>query len=135
MVPADDSDTAADAGDSNRAAYVYCPDCGSKASADWSFCRSCEASIDDVEPADTALVVRTDGEDVDLSEFLGAETGCEKCGHAEAAVEDVAASSDGFPRLLDVQNRRYMAASCTRCGYTEFYKGLRPAQALALFGR
>jgi hypothetical protein len=126
MVPADDSD-------SDRPTYVYCPDCGTRASADWSFCRRCEASLDDAEPADGTLTVRNDGEEVDLSEHLSGDPGCPKCGHTDAEVDDIATTGAGFSRLFDVQNRRYRAVSCTRCGYTEFYKGRRPNEVLDLF--
>jgi len=123
MVPSDD------------APYVYCPECGSKASADWSFCRSCNASLADAESVDDDLVVRDDGEDVDLSEFLGEATGCAKCGHTDATVDDIAVTSNDMARALDVESRRFKSVSCTRCGYTEQYKGRRPNEALALFLR
>jgi len=129
------SDATGEATDGDRPDTVYCPECGTKASADWAFCRHCEASLADAAPADGDLRVRTDGEEVDLSEHVGEVTGCRKCGHADVDVQDVAASSDGFARLLDVQTRRFRAVSCTRCGYTEFYRGRRPNEAAALFVR
>jgi predicted nucleic-acid-binding Zn-ribbon protein len=127
MAPADGDD------DSERPTYVYCPECGAKASADWSFCRRCEASLDDAEPADRKLTVEDDGKEVALSEFVDQETGCPKCGHTDAEVDDIATTGDGMSRLFDVQNRRYKAVSCTRCGYTEFYKGRRPNEVIDLF--
>jgi hypothetical protein len=133
MVPADDGEATDGASDADRPSYVYCPECGTKASADWSFCRGCEASLADVEPTDEGLIVRNDGEDVDLSPFVDEETGCPKCGHTEAEVDDVATTGAGLSRLLDVQNRRFKAVSCTRCGYTEFYRGRRPSEVLDLF--
>jgi hypothetical protein len=131
MAPADDATD--DARDADRSRYVYCPDCGAKASADWSFCRRCEASLDDAEPTDDRLIVRNDGEDVDLSAFVDGDPGCPKCGHGDAAVEDVATTGDGVARMLDVENRRFRAVSCTRCGYTEFYRGRSSREALDLF--
>lgn len=121
MVPAD--------GGSN---YVYCAECGLKASADWSYCRSCEASLADATPADERLIVRNDGEDVDLTEYVDSD-GCPKCGYTEAEVQAVAATDDGVGRVLGVENRRFKAASCTRCGYTEFYKGRKRSEVLKLF--
>jgi predicted nucleic-acid-binding Zn-ribbon protein len=122
-------------GDGNDPTYVYCPECGAKAAADWSFCRSCEASLRGAEPVDEQMVVRNDGEDVDLSEFVGEATGCRKCGHMDAEADDIAATSDGFPWAFDIENQWFSAVSCTRCGYTEFYKGRRSNEALALFMR
>lgn len=133
MAPAEEGDASGDEAGPERPSYVYCPDCGSKASADWSFCRSCEASLDEARPADEKLVVRNDGEDVDLSEFVDGETGCPKCGYTEAEVEAIATTGDGISRLFDVQIRQYDAVSCARCGYTEFYKGRRPNEVLDLF--
>lgn len=122
MAPADDSP------------YVHCPECGSKASSDWSFCRNCNASLADAEPVGD-LVVRDDGEDVDLSAFVDEVTGCAKCGHTDATVDDIATTSNDMARALDVENRRFKSVSCTRCGYTEQYKGRKPNEALALFLR
>lgn len=133
MDPADDSEATGDADGSDRFSHVYCPECGAKASADWSFCRGCEASLDDADPADGRLVVRNDGEYVDLSEHVSGETGCPKCGHTEAEVDDIPTTGSGFSRLFDIQNRRFKTVSCTRCGYTEFYKGRRPDVVLDLF--
>jgi predicted nucleic-acid-binding Zn-ribbon protein len=119
----------------NGSTYVYCAECGAKASPDWSFCRSCNASLSDAEPADETLTIREDGEDIDLSEFVGEETGCEKCGHAEATVDDIAVTGNDMSRALDVESRRFKAVTCDRCGYTEQYKRRRPKEALALFLR
>lgn len=124
-----------DGNDSGGSTYVHCPDCGSRASADWSFCRSCEASLDDAAPADRSLVVRRGGEDLDLSEYVGDPTGCDKCGHTDPAVGEIAVTGEGFPEVLEVQNRRFRAVSCPRCGYTEFYAGLGRDQASELFLR
>ncbi|MDG5778565.1 zinc ribbon domain-containing protein [Haloarculaceae archaeon H-GB1-1] len=132
MAPADDRDRTDDDTDSSPS-HVYCPDCGTKAPTDWSFCRQCEASLRDADPADEKLIVRNDGEDVDLSAYVDEEAGCPKCGHTDAEVDDVATTGDGVSRLFDVQNRRFKAVSCTRCGYTEFYKGRRPGVVLDLF--
>ena len=133
MVPGDDREKTSDGGDSRQASHVYCPECGTKASADWSFCRSCQASLGDAEPADETLVVGEDGEEVPLSDLVEGEMGCPKCGHTEAEVDDIATTGDGVTRLLDLQNRRFRAISCTRCGYTELYKGRRPNEVVDLF--
>jgi predicted nucleic-acid-binding Zn-ribbon protein len=126
MAPTDD-------GDPERPSYVRCHECGTKASADRSFCRNCEASLGDAEPVDERPVARDDGADVDLSELGDGETGCPKCGHTDAEVDDIATTGAGVSRLFDVQNRRYRAVSCTRCGYTEFYRGRRPNEVVDPF--
>ncbi|MEF8815133.1 MAG: zinc ribbon domain-containing protein [Halovenus sp.] len=134
MVPTDESGSTAVSSESTQRSYVYCPECGAKASADWSFCRSCNSSLEDAE-SPSGLIVRNDGEDVDLTEFVDETTGCEKCGHTDPAVEDVAMTSNDMARALDVESRRFKAVSCTRCGYTEYYKGRRPQEARDLFLR
>ncbi|MEF8757868.1 MAG: zinc ribbon domain-containing protein [Halobacteriales archaeon] len=134
MAPADDGETAEAPAD-RGSGHVYCPECGAKAAADWSFCRNCRAPLDDAEPVDRDLVVRNDGEEVDLSEFVGEPSGCRKCDNMDAAVEDLSISDSGAARLLDIENRRFRSVSCTRCGYTEFYRGRAPNEALALFLR
>lgn len=135
MVPGDDSEATSDEADSVRASYVYCPECDAKASVDWSFCRNCQASLGDAEPVDDTLIVRNDGRDIDLSAFVNEETGCPKCGHADAEVDDIATTGNDASRLVDLQNRRFKAVTCTRCGYSEFYKDRRPDEARALFLR
>ena len=72
MAPEDDTEPTADAGDSGPS-YVYCPECDTRASADWAFCRSCQASLDDAVPADEKLVVRNDGEKLSTSQKFGTE--------------------------------------------------------------
>jgi hypothetical protein len=114
--------------------HVYCPERGSKASPDWTFCRSCEASLEGAEPSRDRLIVRNDGEDVDLTDHLDGEEGCPKCGHTDAEVDDVATTGTGVSMLFDVQNRRFKAVSCTRCSYTEFYRGRR-GEVLDIFIR
>jgi hypothetical protein len=113
--------------ESERPSFVLCSACGAKASGDWSFCRRCEASLDDAVPADDRSVVP------DESLGSGDDAGCPKCGHTEAEVDDVATTGTGLSRLVDVQNRQFKAVSCTRCGYTEFYRTGRSDALLDLF--
>ena len=46
---------------------------------------------------------------------------CSKCGHGQAHVDRVAVSGAGLSRFFDVQNRRLITVSCTRCGFTELF--------------
>lgn len=99
-------------------AFVYCAACGSKAATSWSYCRSCQSSLEDAHPPEDGL------EQVGADEVLDMEeAGCPKCGHEETDVDEVATTGMGLTRLLDVQNRRFHAVSCENCGYTEFYRG------------
>lgn len=95
--------------------YVHCDSCGAKASTSWSFCRSCHSSLDDAVPPAEADDMYDDALAFDE------ESGCPKCGHDQAQVDQIATTGDGLSRLFDVQNRRFQVVSCTRCGYCEFY--------------
>ncbi|MFB6205727.1 MAG: zinc ribbon domain-containing protein [Haloglomus sp.] len=101
-------------------------------SDNWSFCRSCNTSLGDAESADQKLIVRNDGEDVDRSEFVDEATGRAKCGHTDAAVDDIATTGNDMSRALEIESRRFKAVSCTRCGFTELYRGQRPNEARAV---
>lgn len=99
-------------------AFVYCASCGSKAATSWSFCRSCQASLDDARPPKDGLEQLGADEVLDMG-----ESGCPKCGHEDAEVDQIATTGMGLTRLFDVQNRRFNVVTCTNCGYTEFYRG------------
>ena len=47
---------------------------------------------------------------------------CPKCGNRKAEKDNIRTTGAGFTRYFNIQNRRFIAVSCTRCGYTEFYK-------------
>jgi hypothetical protein len=110
-MPADGSSDDGERGSDH--AFVYCPSCGSKAASSWSYCRACRSSLADARPAKPRPRRTFDVE----------ERGCPKCGHEEAEVDEVATTGAGLTRVLDLQNRRFHAVSCTNCGYTEFYRG------------
>jgi predicted nucleic-acid-binding Zn-ribbon protein len=93
---------------------VSCPECGAKAPPSWSFCRSCKSSLDDA---------RTVGDSLREEISDSAETGCPKCGHDEADVDDILTVGRGLSGKLDVAGQRFQVVSCTRCGYSEFYRG------------
>ncbi len=104
--------------DDTQAEFVYCANCGSKAPTSWSFCRSCESSLDDARPATTEV------SDLQSDDFDGIdETGCPKCGHEEAEIDDIATTGVGLSRLFDIQTRRFRVVTCTNCGYSELYRG------------
>ena len=49
------------------------------------------------------------------------DRGCRRCGHDEAAVDKIFASSGGVQAMADVDGRPFRIIYCTRCGYTEHY--------------
>jgi len=48
---------------------------------------------------------------------------CAKCGNASFESEEIRTTGGRFSKIFDVQNKKFTAVSCTRCGYTELYKG------------
>lgn len=110
--PSGDTEDAEDAEDAETdPEFVICASCDSKAATSWSFCRSCQSSLEDARPPEEGL------------EKLGAEaaldmeeTGCPKCGQEDAEVDEIAATGTGLTKLFDVQNRRFRVVTCTNCG-------------------
>ncbi|MEC7754706.1 MAG: zinc ribbon domain-containing protein [Bacteroidota bacterium] len=47
---------------------------------------------------------------------------CPKCSNRSFETDTVAMTGSGLSRFFDIQNRKFAAINCTRCGYTEFYK-------------
>ncbi len=56
-----------------------------------------------------------------LDQELAARFVCAKCQARGARVKRVALAGTGISRLLNIQHNKYAAASCNRCGFTEFY--------------
>lgn len=48
---------------------------------------------------------------------------CPKCRHAEFETGVFRATGGNFARIFDVQNRRFSTVTCSRCEYTEIYRG------------
>jgi len=46
---------------------------------------------------------------------------CPKCNHTQCLIDEMHTTGGGLSKLFDVQNRKFMAVSCQRCGYTELY--------------
>ncbi len=47
---------------------------------------------------------------------------CAKCGNRTASIDKIRTTGAGFTRYFNIQNREFNAVSCTKCGYTEFYR-------------
>ncbi len=97
--------------------FVACPECGAKAPASWSFCRECQSSLSAAEAWEEQATP------ADLPGAEIGESGCPKCGHEEAEVDEIATSGAGLSRLFDIQNRKFRVVTCTNCGFSELYRG------------
>ena len=58
---------------------------------------------------------------VDWIEVFNGKWRCPKCGSTSIIVNEHTFTGSGFTRLLDWQAYEYVAVTCKRCGYTEFY--------------
>jgi len=47
---------------------------------------------------------------------------CTKCGGTDYRSGKLRATGSGLTRFLNIQNQKYVTASCTKCGYTELYR-------------
>ncbi len=54
---------------------------------------------------------------------------CVKCGGRKAEVDEIRTTGAGFTKYFNIQNRKFTAVSCSRCGFTEFYRGSRAGGA------
>lgn len=54
---------------------------------------------------------------------------CAKCGNKKADIDNIRTTGSGFTRYFNIQNRKFVAISCSKCGYTEFYKAERTSGA------
>jgi len=48
---------------------------------------------------------------------------CPKCGNTQFETDVMRATGGRFAKIFDVQNRKFTTLTCTRCKYTEFYRG------------
>ncbi|MFD1485512.1 zinc ribbon domain-containing protein [Lacticaseibacillus baoqingensis] len=47
---------------------------------------------------------------------------CPKCHNHQYDSDQFQATGGTFAKLLDVQNKKFITISCTRCGFTELYR-------------
>ena len=48
---------------------------------------------------------------------------CPKCGNTHYEVDEIRTTGGRFSKIFDIQNKKFTAVSCSRCHYTELYKG------------
>lgn len=106
--------------------YVRCPSCGTKAPRSWSFCRSCEASLENAPSYDPDPVIPDEPPE-------WGERGCLKCGSEDVRVGEIGTTGGDFSKLVDWQTETFQVASCKNCGYSEFYRGLEDEHVRELF--
>ena len=48
---------------------------------------------------------------------------CPKCRNRNFEQDEMRATGGAFSKIFDVQNKKFTTITCTKCKYTEFYKG------------
>lgn len=52
-----------------------------------------------------------------MSEYV-----CPKCGSSEYITDTIQTTGGNLSKFFDVQNKKFLAVSCAKCGYTELYR-------------
>ena len=47
---------------------------------------------------------------------------CPKCGGTSCTQDQLQATGGTMAKLFDIQDKKFITISCSRCGYTELYK-------------
>lgn len=47
---------------------------------------------------------------------------CPKCNCTEYETDQIQTTGGNFSKVFNVQNKKFVAVNCKKCGYTEFYK-------------
>ena len=66
------------------------------------------------DPENTAIDIHETMRKLDMA--------CMKCGSRDFTSGEIRATGGFWTKLFGVQSERYFSRSCTRCGFTEFYK-------------
>ena len=51
------------------------------------------------------------------------EYSCEKCNSTNFEEGKISTTGSGLSKFFNMQNNRFVTISCTKCGYTELFKG------------
>ena len=47
---------------------------------------------------------------------------CPKCGNTHYESDQFQATGGKFAKIFDIQNKKFITVSCSRCGFTELYR-------------
>lgn len=48
---------------------------------------------------------------------------CPKCSNREFETDELSTTGGGFSKFFNIQNKKFTTVTCTKCNYTELYKG------------
>ena len=58
---------------------------------------------------------------------------CPKCNHKECEIGEIRVTGSFWTKIFNVQNKKYASVSCSKCFYTEFYKGQSSSRIANVF--
>ena len=47
---------------------------------------------------------------------------CQKCGNMHYESDQFQATGGNFAKIFDIQNKKFITISCTKCGFSELYR-------------
>jgi predicted nucleic-acid-binding Zn-ribbon protein len=47
---------------------------------------------------------------------------CPRCENRSFETDEMSTTGGAFTRIFDIQNRRFITISCSKCGYTELFR-------------
>ena len=65
----------------------------------------------------------TDEQLESLSKRSGKQYVCSKCGHTCCEIGEIRVAGNIFTSFFDIESKKFTHVTCTKCHYTEFYKG------------
>ncbi|GAB3928403.1 zinc ribbon domain-containing protein [Larkinella terrae] len=58
---------------------------------------------------------------MNLEQEIASRYSCVKCRNNVVYIKRIATTGTGLSRIFDIEHNVFIACSCTRCSYTEFY--------------
>ncbi|GAB3340087.1 zinc ribbon domain-containing protein [Larkinella ripae] len=58
---------------------------------------------------------------MNIEEEIASRYTCVKCRNTEVNIKRIATTGTGLSRIFDIEHNVFIACSCARCSYTEFY--------------
>ena len=61
------------------------------------------------------------------------EYSCEKCKNSSYEQGKISTTGSGLSKFLNMQSNNFTTISCTKCGYTEIFKGKKSGALSSIF--
>lgn len=97
-----------------------CTHCNEESEENFDACWKCGTARNGSAAPDNFAAER-EGASRGLDSEFAERFKCCKCNHTVARVKRIGTTGTGLSKLMDIQHNTFIAVSCGRCGYTEFY--------------